>query len=193
LSKKRRAITLLFHFIRQLFPVPAPAKNRWTHQWHINAVLIKVTPVQAKEFISKLAIMKIFETAYAEVTHYPENKLLVLIWNGSPTKEEYKLPFLAMIDFGKKTPVDSMLSDISNQGVVSPESRKWFEKEMMPQAVAAGLKRAAIVTNGNAFKMYYINIILSAVNKFPITTKLFNKRTEALEWLKGSSVKVPSV
>ncbi len=56
---------------------------------------------------------------------------------------------------------------------------------MMPQAVSAGLKRAAIVTNGNAFKLYYINLILSAVNKFPIETKLFNNRQTALGWLDG--------
>lgn len=131
---------------------------------------------------------KIFEASYAEVTYYPENRLLVLVWSGSPSKEEYKLPFLAMIEFGRKTPVDGMLSDISNQGIISPDNRKWFEKEMMPQAVAAGLKRAAIVTNGNAFKLYYINLILGAVNKFPITTKLFNKRQEAIDWLKGFPV-----
>jgi len=131
---------------------------------------------------------KIFEAPYAEVTYYPENRLLVLVWSGSPSKEEYKLPFLTMIDFGRKNPVDAMLSDISNQGIISPDNRKWFEKEMMPQAVAAGLKRAAIVTNGNAFKLYYINLILGAVNKFPITTKLFNKRNEALSWLTHANV-----
>jgi hypothetical protein len=131
---------------------------------------------------------KIFEASYAEVTYYPEHRLLVLVWTGSPSREEYKLPFLKMIDFGRKNPVDTMLSDISNQGVVSPDSRKWFEKEMMPQAVEAGLQRAAIVTNGNAFKLYYINLILGAVHKFPITTKLFNKRHEALAWLTNANV-----
>ena len=133
---------------------------------------------------------KIFEAPYAEVTYYPADRLLVLIWNGSPSKEEYKHPFLTMIDFGRKNPVKAMLSDISNQGIISPENRKWFEKEMMPHAVEAGLKRAAIVTNGNAFKLYYINLILGAVNKFPITTKLFNKRHEAIAWL--THVKVPA-
>jgi hypothetical protein len=136
---------------------------------------------------------KIFETPYAVVNHHPENRLLVLVWTGSPSKEEYKLPFLTMIEFGLKNPIDGMLSDISNQGIISPDSRKWFEHEMMPKAVEAGLKRAAIVTNGNAFKLYYINIILSAVNKFPITTKLFNKHVEAVEWLKSFPVTTHSI
>ena len=126
---------------------------------------------------------EVFKAPYATVTYYPEKRSMVLVWDGSPDKEEYKQPFLAMISFGRKYPVDSMLSDISKQGIINPENRKWFEKEMMPKAVEAGLKRAAIVTSGNAFKLYYINLILSAVNKFPIVTKLFNKREEALTWI----------
>lgn len=130
-----------------------------------------------------MSTISVFVAPYAHATYYREKRLIVLIWDGNPNVEEYKKPFTAMIDFGKNHPVDSMLSDISNQGIINPENRKWFEKEMMPQAVSAGLKQAAIVTNGNAFKMYYINIILSAVKKFPITTKLFNKRDDALAWL----------
>jgi hypothetical protein len=130
-----------------------------------------------------MSTIPVFAAPYATATYHPEKRLIVLIWDGNPNGDEYKKPFMAMIEFGKRNPVDGMLSDISNQGIISPENRKWFEKEMMPQAVAAGLKQAAIVTNGNAFKMYYINIILSAVNKFPITTKLFNKREDALAWL----------
>jgi len=125
----------------------------------------------------------VFQAACAMVTYDPEKRSMMLIWDGRPTFEEYKKPFLAMLEYGRIYPVDSMLSDISKQGIISPDNRKWFEKEMMPQAVSAGLKRAAIVTNGNAFKLYYINLILSAVNKFPIETKLFNNRQTALDWL----------
>jgi hypothetical protein len=127
--------------------------------------------------------IEVFKAPYATVTYDPEKRMMVLVWSGSPTKEEYKKPFLTMIDYGRKYPVDSMISDISNQGIISPDNRKWFEKEMMPQAVEAGLKRGAIVTSGNAFKLYYINLILSAVNKFPIATKLFNNQRDAFTWI----------
>jgi hypothetical protein len=132
----------------------------------------------------------VFEARYAKVTYNREKKLMVLIWDGSPSPEEYKKPFLTMLEYGHKFPVDGMLSDISKQGIVNPDNRKWFEKEMMPKAVEAGLKRGAIVTNGNAFKMYYINLILSAVNKFPIQTKLFNNQKDALIWLDSFAVSV---
>lgn len=125
----------------------------------------------------------IFQAAYAVVTYDPAKQSMMLVWDGRPSPDEYKKPFMAMLEYSKSHPVDSMLSDISKQGIISPDNRKWFEKEMMPQAVLAGLKRGAIVTNGNAFKLYYINLILSAVNKFPIETKLFNNRQTALAWL----------
>jgi hypothetical protein len=125
----------------------------------------------------------VFQAPYANVTYDVVKRRMALIWTGSPSKEEYQKPFLAMLDYGARYPVDSMLSDISNQGIISPDNRKWFEKEMMPRAVQAGLQRGAIVTNGNAFKLYYINLILSAVNKFPIATKLFNNQQDALSWL----------
>src|SRR5690242_19456470 len=95
----------------------------------------------------------IFDTAYAKVTYDSEKRMMVLVWDGSPNQDEYKKPFLTMLEYGQKNPVDGMLSDISKQGIINPDNRKWFEKEMMPKAVAAGLKRGAIVTNGNAFKM----------------------------------------
>jgi hypothetical protein len=81
---------------------------------------------------------EVFKAPYAYVTYNPEKRLMVLIWNGSPTKEEYQKPFLAMLDYGLKFPVGGMLSDITNQGIISPDNRKWFEKEMMPRAVHAG-------------------------------------------------------
>jgi hypothetical protein len=135
----------------------------------------------------------IFSEPYANVTFLPEKRQLILVWDGNPSSEEYRRPFMTMIEFGRKNPVDSMISDISKQGIISPENRKWFEKEMMPQAVGAGLKRAAIVTSGNVFKLYYINIILAAVNKFPMTVKLFNKREEAIAWLDTFTVSTHTV
>ena len=130
----------------------------------------------------------VFQAPYATVTYDSVKRLMVLTWTGSPNKEEYKKPFLTMLTYGKKYPVDGMLSDITNQGIIAPDNRKWFEKEMMPLAVEAGLKRGAIVTSGNAFKLYYINLILAAVNKFPITTKLFNNQKDAYTWLESFPV-----
>ena len=127
---------------------------------------------------------KVFESSCVSVYYIPEKRLGKIIWDGVITHEEYKKPFLSLIDLAKKgNAVTRFLSDIRKQGVVSPESRKWFEKEMIPAAVENGLKRAAVVSGANAFKTYYINIILSSVNKFNLPFKIFNNEEKAMEFL----------
>ncbi|MEO7991454.1 MAG: STAS/SEC14 domain-containing protein [Chryseolinea sp.] len=131
---------------------------------------------------------KIFESPSAVVYYVADKTLGKIVWRGSLTPEEYKKPFLALIDLAKKgTSVTRFMSDIRNQGVVSPESRKWFEKEMVPAAIANGLKRAAVISGSNAFKTYYINLILRSVNKFNLPFKIFNDEEKAIDFLMKES------
>ena len=126
----------------------------------------------------------ILQVPYATVTFDKERQLGKITWHGTPRGDEYQKPFLALIDWAKKGHVVTrFLSDIRKQGVVSPDNRKWFEKEMVPAAIENGLKRAVVLTDGNAFKMYYINLILSAVNKFNMPFKIYNDEAKALEFL----------
>ena len=127
---------------------------------------------------------KIFESGCATVYYIRDKTLGKIVWHGSPLYDEYKKPFQALIDLAKKgTSVTRFLSDIREQGIVSPENRKWFEKEMIPAAMDGGLKRASVVSGSNAFKMYYINLILSSVNKFNLPFKIFNSEEKAIEFL----------
>jgi hypothetical protein len=135
----------------------------------------------------------LFNTAYATVHYQSEHELVILTWHGNPTAEEYQRPFKEILEFSRKNPVQNMISDITNQGVVNPENRKWFESDMMPKAVAAGLKRAAVVTNGNVFKMYYVNLLLSAINKYKVPLKVFKNTTEAINWITSFLLKKDSI
>jgi len=127
----------------------------------------------------------LMDEAYAKVTYLPELKIGKILWKKKPDMEEYKLPFIKLLDFGKTTPIDSFLSDIRNQGVISPDHRKWFEHEALPQAVnECKLKRAGVIFDGNIFKQYYLNMVLSVTNKFKLPLKTFNSEEKAFDWIK---------
>lgn len=121
---------------------------------------------------------------YVRVTYDSERCLGKVIWMGNPKQEEYKEPFEVVLDWAKKgNKVTRFLSDTRNQGVVSPDNRKWFENKMIPAAMKAGLKRSAAITAGNAFKRYYLNMILSAFNKFDMPFKVCSDEESAIEFL----------
>lgn len=125
------------------------------------------------------------DTDFAQISYDRELVLGKIEWKRKTTTEEYQFAFMTLLDFALKNPSDNFLSDIRKQNVVSPENRKWFETEMLPKAIDAGLKRAAVIFDGNVFKKYYINMIIKVTNKFKLPMKVFSSEEEALNWFKS--------
>jgi len=120
----------------------------------------------------------IFDFDYAQILHDPSLKLGIVVWKHKPENSEYQNAFEVMIEYSKK-------HDIRNQGVVSPENRKWFESVMIPKAINNGLKRAAVCFDGNVFKKYYINMIIQVINKYGIPLKVFSSEEDAIKWFQS--------
>lgn len=128
----------------------------------------------------------ILDENYVIVTFHYAIKTIKVVWKGSFSMEQYQHAIETALDYQlkEKVIVDNYLSNILKQGIVNPESRKWFEKVAMPRAVNQGLKRAAVVFDGNVFKKYYLNLILQASNTFKLPLKFFNSEEEAIKWFK---------
>ncbi len=128
----------------------------------------------------------IFECDYVKVVYEEDFKLLTITWsNKKITFEEYQRPFNIAIDFMTKNSVDNYISDIRNQGIISPEFRNWLQETALPNAAQAGLKRVIGVANVNIFKQYYINNVFQSAKKFGLPFKMFNTIDEAKQWIKS--------
>ncbi|NJK85888.1 MAG: hypothetical protein HC906_07905 [Bacteroidales bacterium] len=95
----------------------------------------------------------------------------------------YRNAFNNAVKYAKDHPTCYFMSDIRKQGVVGPEDRKWFETVAIPAAIGVGLQKAAVIHDANAFKMYYINIILQHVLKKGVPMKFFGNTEQAYQWL----------
>jgi len=123
------------------------------------------------------------ETHYATISYSEEKRIGMIKWTGKCTSEEYREAFLFLIEQQKKYNLIRFLSDVRDQGVISPDDRKWFEHVAIPMSIELGLKAAAVIFIGNVFKKYYLNVILQATNKFGLPVKLFVELEPAEEWL----------
>lgn len=54
---------------------------------------------------------------------------------------------------------------------------------MLPAAIKEGLICASSIFDGNVFKKYYMNMIISASGKFGLPLKLASNEAEAIDWL----------
>lgn len=140
--------------------------------------------------VTKTINMKkiIKDTNFAEISYDTEFKVGKIVWKRKTESSEYHEAFNTLLEFSKKNDVENFLSDINNQGIVSPENRKWFETEMLPEAIKNGLKRAGIVFDGNVFKKYYLNMIIKVSNKYKMPIKLFNNEEETYKWFKSFKI-----
>ncbi|MBL3657330.1 hypothetical protein [Fulvivirga sediminis] len=133
-------------------------------------------------------LTEVLKERYVTVLYDESLQLGKIIWteDKSLTIEQYQKPFQVLLDWSQGSKMVTLfLSDTRNQGVVSPENRKWFEYEMLPAAIKGGLKRAAVISGGNVFKRYYLNILLSAVNKFNLPFKICGDEASAMKFLTG--------
>ncbi|WP_296622414.1 hypothetical protein [Marivirga sp.] len=121
---------------------------------------------------------------YAEVTYFPDQEMARIKWKGNVSIDQYKEAFLTVYDHAiAGNIVKRFYSDTREQGVVGPENRKWFEKEMLPKAIEAGMERAGTISDANIFKRYYLNMILKSINKFNLPFKLCGSEEDVVEFL----------
>jgi hypothetical protein len=136
----------------------------------------------------------LLDNDYAEVSYDASMKLGKILWKRKPDFEEYRKPFIELLEHAKTHEVENFLSDIRNQKVVSPQHRKWFETDALPTAVnERGLKRAATIMDGNIFKKYYLDMLIKASGKFKLPLKTFTSEEKALEWFQKEMAKEEKV
>jgi len=134
-----------------------------------------------------MAITILQENDFSKVYFDTDYNAGVIEWKDKKlSSEEYRSAFLKIIEYtaGKNIFVN-YLADTSLQSVVSPEDRKWFQDNIVPEAIGHGLQRGAVVISGNVFKKYYMNMIIKASKMFPITIKMFDDMDKAKKWLKS--------
>ena len=134
-----------------------------------------------------MSIVLLHENDFSKVYFNKELNIGGIEWKDNKlTSDEYRLAFNKVIEYTNGRNIfTNFYSDTRCQSVVTPGDRKWFEEVVIPQAIKNGLKRGAVVISGNVFKKYYMNMIINASRRFPITIKIFDDIDKARTWLQS--------
>jgi len=129
----------------------------------------------------------VLSESYVRITYHPDLKMVKVVWNGSFSMEQYQSALEFTLNYQQKESlvIDNYLSNIVKQGIVNPSNRKWFEQVALPRATKQGLKRAAVVFDGNIFKKYYLNLILQTSKIYKLPLKFFSSENEAIIWFQS--------
>jgi len=127
-----------------------------------------------------------FENEYITVSYIKELNAVRQEWKEFKviSFENYQLAFNKSQDLQRIKKAETFFSDTRKQGIINPEQRKWLLEESLPKAVEIGMKRIVVLAEMSVFKRYYLNTIMSTINKVKIPFKIFSDEDKVIQWIK---------
>jgi hypothetical protein len=123
----------------------------------------------------------LFDHEKALLQYNEKTNAIELIWKKFHDEPTYRLMFTKGLEHLIAYNATCWLSDIRNEGIVSPKNSEWLQKEILSNAISRGLKKIAVVMQKDVFKEFYItNIVKQTQNNM---MKYFDSIETANEWL----------
>jgi hypothetical protein len=109
-------------------------------------------------------------------------QLLYAEWKGFATSAEFRTALLTGVRAIRERHVTSYVSDGRKAKLVLPEDEKWSREVWLPQAVAAGLKRMAVVTAPTGLSKMAYEDAATAMDSHGLSMRTFDSVAAATTW-----------
>jgi hypothetical protein len=126
----------------------------------------------------------VYDSDFALLTYFKEDKLVELIWKCNYPDPEYRDVFKKAVEIATNNKVDCFLSDLRKGGAVSLNNFQWLKNNIVPKAVELGIKKIGLILNDELFIKIYADSIRSSIVKNKISINYFNDREDAINWFK---------
>ena len=109
-------------------------------------------------------------------------QVLYAEWKGFATSSEFRAALLTGVRAIRQRHVVGYVSDARKAKIVLAEDEKWAREVWLPQAVAAGLRRMAIVTASAGLSKMAYDDAASAMDSHGLSMRTFDSVATAMTW-----------
>lgn len=109
-------------------------------------------------------------------------QILYAEWKGFATSDEFRSALLIGLRAIRERHVLGYVSDARKAKVVTPEDQVWVREVWLPGAVAAGLKRMAMVTADAGLGKAIVEQVVKEIDQHGIAMRKFNSVAAATMW-----------
>jgi hypothetical protein len=139
----------------------------------MNAVLASRGPLDDETYLDE---------PYLSIRWRAVPQILFAEWKGFATSEEFRAALLTGVRAIREHHVVGYVSDARKAKVFLPEDMQWVMAVWLPQAVAAGLKRMAMVTADAGLGKILIEQITEQIDSHGLSMRKFSSVTAATTW-----------
>lgn len=122
------------------------------------------------------------DTPYLSIRWRSIPQILYAEWKGFATSAEFRDALLIGIRAIREHKVVGYVSDARKSKVVLPEDERWAREVWLPKAVAAGLKRMAIVTASAGLGKMAFEDAATAMDSHGLSMRTFGSVEIATTW-----------
>ena len=127
--------------------------------------------------------MKCFEDNLMKTFYYEEFNVGLGVWKGNGVGSDYRTSMSKILDLIKEKQITRWVGDVSEFGVVSRENKDWTNAVWFPGAMAAGLRRMAVVLPKDIFGSMSAKEVLAKVTE-DVHIRNFDDLEKAKKWIK---------
>jgi hypothetical protein len=122
------------------------------------------------------------DTPYITIRWRSIPQILYAEWKGFATSAEFRSALLTGVRAIREHHVVGYVSDARKARVVVPEDELWAREFWLPQAVAAGLKRMAVVTAAAGLGKMAYDDAATAMDSHGLSMRTFGSVDMATTW-----------
>jgi hypothetical protein len=127
-------------------------------------------------------------TPYYSLKVYSVKSFAYVIWFGDITDEVYRTSMFQVIEMAGKHNIQNLLSDGSEIGNITPETKQWMMEVLLPQLLKSKIKKIARIAYNDYLGFLTNQSLLRAVPDFCGEEAVFELQTfteidPAIEWL----------
>jgi hypothetical protein len=125
----------------------------------------------------------VFESDFGSIFYNARTNCAGIIWKGAVTSEQYRTLFTKCLDMVRLYHTPCWISDLTNQGNISPEDQKWMVTTILPEAIRNGLHKIANVHFEGQNNEDYRTRIKETSLKLGAEIEFFTDRKKAEDWI----------
>lgn len=126
------------------------------------------------------------------ITWDPDCEAVLVVWQGPGVAADFKALLPAEIAALRRHGASKLLVDCRLQGPLPREDQDWADSEWVPKAIAAGLRRFAVVLPDNREAAINLEDRLGRVKRSELQIAFFERTQAARAWL-GAGPHAPPI
>lgn len=123
------------------------------------------------------------DAPYMSIWSDPQNKCVVAEFKAFATSAEFRRGTMKILDAIRERRADTLISDNRKLEVVTDADQMWIRDTWVPTAVAAGLRRIAVVLAKQGLGKFASQEIISQFPDSTFVTRTFESLEEARKWV----------